>query len=162
MVEPGASRQQLIQTLTAAYGDGLLSDKTFSRRVDLLFGSVLIDPLRLVGDLNLRGTRPRLARLSSLLWWIRRGRTAPLEILALDWTGAQDQLLVGRHHHCDVVLPSPNVSRQHARLYFRDGRWILRDLASTNGTTLNGATVGRCELRPGDDLVIGSHRLRID
>jgi pSer/pThr/pTyr-binding forkhead associated (FHA) protein len=35
----------------------------------------------------------------------------------------------------------------HARLAFRDVRWILRDLASTDGTLVNGTKVGRCELR---------------
>jgi hypothetical protein len=35
----------------------------------------------------------------------------------------------------------------HARLAFRDVRWILRDLASTDGTLVKGTKVGRCELR---------------
>jgi len=160
MPTPGASRQELVRTLTTAYGAGLLSDKTFAYRIDVLLSSALIDPRRLVGDLDLRRQRPRMARVISWLWGLVRSRSP--EILALDWTGGHDELLIGRHHACDVVLPSINVSRRHARLYFRDGRWILRDLESTNGTRVNGLPVGRSELRPGDEIRIGSHRLRID
>jgi FHA domain len=161
MPAPGASRDELVRTLRTAYGDGLLSDKTFARRIDLLLSSVLIDPTRVVGDLNLRRARPRLGRLTARLRTLvhRAGRP---EILALDWAGAQDELLIGRHHDCDVVLPSLNVSRRHARLYFRDGRWIVRDLDSTNGTSVNGVAIGRYEVRPGDEVRIGSHRLTID
>ncbi len=160
MPAPGASREQLVRTLRAAYGEGLLSEKTFTWRIDLLLSSVLIDPRRLVGDLNLRRARPRLARLLSRLHALVRAPGS--EILGLDWTGVQDELLIGRHRDCDVVLPSLNVSRRHARLYFRDGSWILRDLESTNGTEVNGMRVGRTEVRPGDEIRIGSHHLRID
>ena len=160
MSVPGASRRRLVQTLTTAYGAGLLSDKTFSDRIDLLLSSALINPARLVGDLNLRRTRPRIGRFLGRVRNLVSARTP--EILALDWSGAQDELLIGRHHDCDVVLPSLNVSRLHARLNFRDGRWVLRDLESTNGTCLNGFPVGRSEVRPGDEIRIGAHRLRID
>ncbi len=84
-------------------------------------------------------------------------------MLALDWAGGQSELLVGRHHECDVVLlGSTGVSRRHARLIFRDGNWVLQDLKSTNGTTVNGVRVGRCEVRPGDLLELGDARLQID
>jgi len=69
---------------------------------------------------------------------------------------------LGRHPSCDVVLSSMSVSRRHARLVFRDGRWVLQDLGSTNGTEVNGIDVGRCELRPGDEVILGDERLRID
>jgi pSer/pThr/pTyr-binding forkhead associated (FHA) protein len=160
MAAPGASRRQLVQTLTSAYGAGLLSDKTFAHRIDLLLTSALINPRRLVGDLNLRRARPRFGRLLSRARTIGRSRST--EILALDWSGGQEELVIGRHQDCDVVLPGLNVSRQHARLDFRDGRWVLRDLESTNGTAVNGVRVGRSELRPGDEITIGSHRMRVD
>jgi pilus assembly protein CpaF len=83
-------------------------------------------------------------------------------LLALDWSGAQPELLIGRHHTCDVMLANPRVSRRHARLVFRDAKWIVQDLQSTNGTVVNGTRVGRCELRPGDCLVLGDEYLRID
>ena len=70
--------------------------------------------------------------------------------------------LVGRHAACDVVLEHPSVSRRHARLSFRDGHWVLRDLDSTNGTRINGRPVVRCRLEPGDRLRLGSAELLVD
>jgi pSer/pThr/pTyr-binding forkhead associated (FHA) protein len=83
-------------------------------------------------------------------------------LLALDWSGRRDELLVGRDASCDVVLWDPAVSRRHARLVFRAGGWIVQDLQSTNGTVLNGNRIGRAELRPGDRLVLGCESLRVD
>jgi hypothetical protein len=153
--------------LTAAYGEGLLSSGTLAHRLDVLFSSRVLDPGGLVSDLTLRN--PHRSWTAVARAWVRRSaRTVerdhgePPIVLALDWEGGQEELLVGRHPRCDVVLSAPDVSRHHARLNFRDGRWILRDLESTNGTTVNGQPVGRCVLHPGDDLVIGDYRLRID
>ena len=83
-------------------------------------------------------------------------------LLALDWSGGQGELILGRHDSCDVLLSDPSVSRRHARLSFRDGSWVLQDLDSTNGTLVNGVQVGRCALRPGDRLALGDEQLRID
>ena len=70
--------------------------------------------------------------------------------------------MIGRHHACDVVLENLSVSRHHARLLFRDAKWIVQDLESTNGTIVNGTRIGRCELRPGDQLGLGNAHLTID
>jgi hypothetical protein len=168
---PGSSRQRLARALSAAYADGLLSERTLSYRLDLLFGSRLVDPARVVGDLTrrtaARAWRARIAvRLAAVERAARRllglpSATEPL-VLALDWSGAQDELLLGRHPSCDVVLTDSSVSRRHAHLRFHDGSWTLRDLESTNGTIVNGARVGRCSLRPGDQLVLGGERLAVD
>jgi hypothetical protein len=171
VLRPGASRQELAQTLNAAYADGLLSENTLAHRLDQLFGSWLVDPVRLVGDLNRRTARRfwQTTVVDAFAAIARRVRTtvlgevqAPPVLLALDWTGRQDELLVGRHSNCDVVLSHPGVSRRHARLLFRDGSWVLQDLASTNGTRVNGERVGRCVLRPGDRLILGEEHLTID
>lgn len=169
MARPGSSRRRLAQTLSAAHAGGLLSTETFSHRLGLLLDQPLIEPRRLIGDLQFRRPHSRLAtRLTSLaataVDWLagEPGSGGAPVLLALDWEGGQSELLIGRHLDCDVVLNDPTVSRQHARLVFRHERWVLQDLASTNGTQVNGARVGRCELRPGDQLLIGTARLRID
>ena len=162
-------RQRLARTLNAAYAEGLLSERTLTHRLDALFAGELIDPARLVGDLTRRVPRRRPGRtpLGALASGLRRTRigTAVPEtgiLLALDWSGAREELLIGRHPSCDVVVADDTVSRQHARLTFRDGGWIVQDLDSTNGTRLNGQYVGRCRLRPGDQLTVGRQRLQID
>jgi hypothetical protein len=162
----GGSRRRIVRILSAAYSGGLLSDDTFAFRVDQALQSRVIDPGRLIGDLNLRRGRAewpsRLRRwLAARLPWPSE-TDLPHSMLALDWSGAETELLVGRHHACNVVLADPSVSRRHARLVFRDERWILHDLRSTNGTAVNGALVGRCELRPGDLVALGNQCLRID
>jgi FHA domain len=167
MLLPGDRRRRMERTLNAAYGDGLLSQQTLIQRLDLLFGSELVDPAGLVGDLTLR--RPRRAPpglRDRMLAWLRRvldlHEATPPQLLALDWTGTRDELLVGRHDACDVMVSHPSVSRKHARLSFRDGHWVLRDLNSTNGTRVNGKRVVRCRLEPGDRLSLGSADLLVD
>jgi hypothetical protein len=71
-------------------------------------------------------------------------------------------LILGRQQDCGLFIEDANVSRQHAELAF-DGRvWTLRDLGSTNGTHLNGRTIGQTPvaLRDGDSLQLGVSELR--
>lgn len=171
-VDPqGAARRQIAHILNAAYADGLLSQDTLDRRLEQVLRGGLVDPRPLVGDLYVRssrrGVRERLA--DTLMAGIGGVQNlfspAPVEqplLLGLDWSGAERELLIGRRADCDVVLSDPSVSRRHARLVFRDGIWIVQDLQSTNGTSLNGISIGRSELRPGDQLSVGEQRLQID
>jgi len=83
-------------------------------------------------------------------------------LLALDWNDLSSELIIGRSSDCDVYLPDSTVSRHHARLIFRDGCWVLQDLSSTNRSYLNGHRVSRCQLRPGDRLLLGHAALLVD
>jgi hypothetical protein len=156
--------------LNAAYAEGLLSERTLAHRLDVLFDGVAIDPAGLVGDLTRRGARRPLRdrlvhSLTSLLDRPRSGGARADEpgiLLALDWSGGCEGLLLGRHPSCDVVMADETVSRRHAQLIFRDGGWIVQDLNSTNGTRLNGQSIGRCRLCPGDRLRLGHQLLRVD
>jgi hypothetical protein len=173
MLLPGESRRRMARMLNAAYGDGLLSQSTLVHRLDLLFGSALVDPAGLIGDLTVRSGKRSLPdtirnavasafRAAGLADAPDATASPPPALLALDWSGAQEELLIGRHHDCDVVLADMSVSRRHARLSFRDGNWVLRDLDSTNGTMVNGQRVVRCQLLPGDDLALGDEYLVVD
>lgn len=171
VVGPGVRRHRLARTLNAAYAEGLLSERTLAHRLDALFAGVLIDPAGLVGDLPRRASRRPLREtvpvsLTSLLNKLRGAvgatRDEPGILLALDWTGDCEELVIGRHPSCDVVVSDETVSRRHVMLTFRDGGWIVRDLQSTNGTRLNGQYVGRCRLRPGDRLGLGRQVLQVD
>jgi hypothetical protein len=170
VLRPGDARKRLAQRLKAAYADGLLSDETFTDRLDRALAPGLVDPWRLIGDLSFRApSRGAEAADAShrggLRWWPRRNN-APEDdscpLLALDWSGGTTEVVLGRHRSCDVVFSDDAVSRRHARIFFRDGSWILQDLESTNGTRVNGVRVGRCRLRPGDRVHLGHEDLRID
>ncbi|MGE0491908.1 MAG: ATP-binding cassette domain-containing protein [Vulcanimicrobiota bacterium] len=67
-------------------------------------------------------------------------------------------MIIGRHPDCEVVLDSPLVSRRHARL---EGNRLV-DLASANGTFVDGQRVESVSLEPGQIVYIGPARLRFD
>jgi predicted component of type VI protein secretion system len=71
-------------------------------------------------------------------------------------------ILVGRHPHCDVRLTSIRVSRRHCCLAEVDGVVIVRDLGSTNGTSINSRQMEAGRLRPGDELSIANLRYRLE
>lgn len=165
MLPPGSYRQRLARRLNDAYAEGVLSQNTLVHRLELLFERPLVDPASVVGDLAKRRARSlwatALERVKHSLSELRSPSEAPV-LLALDWESGGDELVVGRHPECDIVLAGPAVSRRHARLTFRDGAWIVQDLDSTNGTVVNGERVGRCRLHAGDRLVIGDTQLVVD
>jgi hypothetical protein len=168
MRSAGFLRWRLANTLRSAYAIGLLTQDTFTLRIDDLYGASHVDPQRLVGDLTFRtqeGKRGRVHALLGALWRPRSpvsdGRER-LPLLALDWTGATTDMLIGRSSACDLVLDDPTVSRRHVQLFFREGRWILLDLASRNGTYINDRRVRRSELLPGDVLAVANAELQVD
>jgi hypothetical protein len=64
---------------------------------------------------------------------------------------------LGRSRKCDVVLADPNVSREHAELRPRGGSWVLTDLGSTNGSSVNGRQIDApTVVKPGDELELGT------
>jgi Protein of unknown function (DUF3662)/FHA domain len=64
---------------------------------------------------------------------------------------------LGRSRQCDVVVDDPNVSRKHAEIRPRGGSWVLSDLGSTNGASINGRRIEGAEvLKPGDEIEIGT------
>lgn len=65
-------------------------------------------------------------------------------------------LLVGRSAHCQLVIDDPSVSSSHAEVVRRGGTIYVRDLNSTNGTSINGITVdGEATLTPGSIVQFG-------
>jgi hypothetical protein len=63
---------------------------------------------------------------------------------------------LGRERDCHVVVEDPSVSRHHADLVPSPEGWVLRDLGSSNGTTVNGVRIqGEVLLRGDEALVFG-------
>ncbi len=65
-----------------------------------------------------------------------------------------EPLLIGRDQQNDVVLDDPRVSRKHAEIRLRLGRYTLYDLQSTNGTYVNGRRVAEVVLNDGDRISV--------
>lgn len=72
-------------------------------------------------------------------------------------------LTIGRQDECDLVIGSPLVSREHARLYFSQTGIDIEDLSSTNGTFVNGQRLlGRAALKTGDYVAFAAYAFRFD
>lgn len=72
-------------------------------------------------------------------------------------------LVIGRDRNAGLVLTDPEVSRRHARLETQRDTVFVRDLGSSNGTFLNGKRLSNAiELREGDEVDVGTTRLRVE
>ncbi|MGO9836419.1 MAG: ATPase, T2SS/T4P/T4SS family [Polyangiaceae bacterium] len=75
----------------------------------------------------------------------------------------KNEINVGRVQGNDLMLPKGNVSKHHARLLYRDSRFIVTDLKSTNGTYVNGRKISQATIvREGDKIYIGDFVLRLE
>ncbi len=73
------------------------------------------------------------------------------------------EISIGRVQGNELMLPKGNVSKRHARLLFRDSRFIVTDLNSTNGTYVNRRRISQATIvREGDRVYIGDFVLRIE
>jgi hypothetical protein len=72
-------------------------------------------------------------------------------------------LSIGRSAEADVRIEDRYASGLHARIFSREGRTYVEDMNSTNGTTLNDATLnGEAELIDGDVVRIGDTEFRYE
>jgi len=96
------------------------------------------------------------AMSKAVVWGVKESATpAAMLILQPDRAIPLDRpvLNIGRHRDNQIILDQPNVSRHHAQIRLRAGRYILFDLGSQIGTLVNGERVREAVLQPGD--VIG-------
>jgi CO/xanthine dehydrogenase Mo-binding subunit len=143
------TREATIVELRRGYLAGRLGTDTFAFRLEHALESDSREELHgLTADIP-AAPRTIFARL--------RARLAPRALP--DLVGAH--MLIGRSSACQIVLGDDTVSRRHAELRFEDGRWLLRDLGSSNGTYVNGRYVTEAEVRPGDVIHLGGCRLRL-
>ncbi len=80
------------------------------------------------------------------------------------WIPFMDQVMtIGRTPYNEVVLPLPNISGVHARLYRCHQQLYIEDMKSTNGTYLNGFPLSRGNLRlirQGDRVQIAGYPIQ--
>jgi len=70
-----------------------------------------------------------------------------------------NDVLIGRHNDCDVVLHDDLASGHHARFHREAADWTLTDLNSTNGTLLNNQPLTSATLKHGDIITIGGVKI---
>lgn len=73
----------------------------------------------------------------------------------------EDDVFVGRHGQCELVLHDPEVSRRHLKIASGENGWYLDDLGSTNGSYVNGQRITHHTTAPGDRIQIGQSVLVI-
>jgi adenylate cyclase len=80
---------------------------------------------------------------------------------SLQFTVSAERLLLGRSAGCDLVVPSPSVSRRHAELWVEGEILRLRDLGSANGITVNGEPLTQGSATLNDLVEFGAIAFRV-
>ena len=73
----------------------------------------------------------------------------------------EEGVQLGRSDECQVMLPSQNVSRKHARVFLFQGQPYIQDLGSRNGVFVNGVRVQQQGLAEGDSVAMGEFVFRV-
>ena len=90
------------------------------------------------------------------------GGSYALKFISGKYTGGEfpirstQPVSIGRAGELDIVLVEDMVSRKHAKITLSDGKILLEDLGSTNGTYVNGEKVQAAILKEGDRILIGT------
>jgi len=72
---------------------------------------------------------------------------------------AGERTRIGRSPDCDIFLDDVTVSRNHANLIERDGKYLVEDQGSLNGTFVNRKRIDSAVLEEGDEVQIGKYRM---
>jgi hypothetical protein len=155
-------RAGTVAALRRGYLDGRLSADTFEARLGVALTAKRRRALwALVADLRLRARAARALAVA-----LDEAPAAPAPPIAARATillsrAAVDEVTVGRSRDATLRLASPAVSRHHARFERRGGGWHVTDLASTNGTFVDGVRVERAPVAAGAEVRLGDAVLRV-
>jgi pSer/pThr/pTyr-binding forkhead associated (FHA) protein len=69
---------------------------------------------------------------------------------------------IGRLPDCAVSLTDPQASRRHAEVRPSGDGFVVTDLGSMNGTTVNGVAIHEQRLQDGDEIGVGSTTIRFE
>ena len=122
----------------------------------------LTESLNDLSEVTMKLSLPRQRRLKRMSIPTLRVVAGP-DMLMFTSLSPGEEMVVGRDDGAGLMLSDASVSRQHAMVTCDpNGEVTVQDLGSTNGTCVNGHTVHRALLRPGDHLEIGAVSLRLD
>jgi hypothetical protein len=164
-----AERDRALKVLRDGVAAGRLSHDTFVHRMELALTARRPDELAaLTADLptESRFSRLVLGTVEAASGFTVRLRSAwraeRLPKLLLPHAAGGHPLRIGRDPANGLRLTHETVSRVHAELRLQGGLWVLRDLGSTNGTTVNGRRVlGAAVVREGDQVGFGRMLFRL-
>ncbi|KES08503.1 peptide-binding protein [Streptomyces toyocaensis] len=164
-----AERDKALSVLRDGVAMGRLSHDTFVRRMELALNARRSDELAaLTADLPRENRFSRVVfgtveAVSGFTVRLRRAWQAEkLPKLLLPHPAAGHPLRIGRDPASGLRISHETVSRVHAELRNQGGTWVLRDLGSTNGTTVNGRrVVGAAVVREGDQIGFGRITYRL-
>ncbi|MFD7550171.1 FHA domain-containing protein [Streptomyces sp. NPDC059578] len=162
-------RDRALTALRDGVAQGRLSQDTYLRRMELALVARHAEELvALTADLRSerRWTQAVLGGVSAVSGFTERMRRAwqgeRLPKLLLPGYSGDQPLRIGRDPGNGLRLNHETVSRVHAELVHRGGLWVLHDLGSTNGTTVNGRrVVGSAVVRDGDHVGFGHLTFRV-
>lgn len=74
----------------------------------------------------------------------------------------KNEITIGRVQGNDVILPKGNISKRHSRIVLKDGKFIIVDLKSTNGTYVNGKKITAPQvIKSTDKIYIGDFTIQL-
>jgi serine/threonine protein kinase len=90
----------------------------------------------------------------------------PTVVLIAEKTGKRIRLskpvsTVGRSADCQIIIKAADVSKEHCRLLLKPKAVVIQDLASANGTFVNGEPIDRAVLNDGDLLRVAEHTFEV-
>ena len=71
----------------------------------------------------------------------------------------KERFLIGRGKHCDLIINSGKVSREHAAITREGPSYFIEDLGSSNGTWFDKRRISRRQIQEGDEYFICSEKL---
>ncbi|KFA93227.1 ATPase, T2SS/T4P/T4SS family [Archangium violaceum] len=75
----------------------------------------------------------------------------------------KNEITIGRLAGNDIVLAKGNVSKYHSKIVEKDGKLIVVDMKSTNGTFVNGKKIaGPQVVKPADQIFIGDYIINVE
>jgi FHA domain-containing protein len=87
--------------------------------------------------------------------YARLVRQSPLDEVPREIAFTRDEFVIGRGEECEVVISHASISREHARVKKLSPGYVVFDLKSRNGTTINGRPVVENLLKEGMTVKFG-------